>query len=57
MLQDIGPISLVYVNAKMTSHYFIGLFKIETADSAQPRTCSNSPEPYFPHQGRIWAQN
>ena len=39
-LHDVRPISLVHAHAWMTWHYFIGLSKIKTVDSAQPRNRS-----------------
>ena len=46
VLGDVGPISLAYTHACMTWHYFIGLSKIKTVDSAQPRNRSDR----FPHE-------
>jgi len=41
-LHDVGPISLAYTHTWMTWHFFIGLSKIKTVDSAQPRNHSIS---------------
>ena len=34
----------------MTWHYFVGLSKIKTVDSAQPRNCSIVTRPFSPHE-------
>jgi len=39
-LDDVWPISLAYVHTRMMWHYSIGLSKIKTADSVQPRNRS-----------------
>jgi len=50
MLHDIRPISLVSGHAWMTWHYFIGLSKIKTVDSAQPRNHSIVTRPFSPRE-------
>jgi len=39
-MHDVGLISCSYVHTWMLWHYFIGLSKIKSVDSAQPRNCS-----------------
>ena len=39
----------------MTWRYFIGLFSIKTADSAQPRNCSMVTRPFSLWEGGVWA--
>jgi len=55
---DVGPISLAYAHSWMTWHYFIGLSRIKTVDSAQPRNHSVVTRP-FAHERwglgtRLW---
>jgi len=45
-LHDVRPISLVYAHAWMTWHYFIGLSRIKTVDSAQQRNRSIVIRPF-----------
>jgi len=53
-LHDVRPISLVYVHAWMMWHYFIGLSKIKTVDSAQPRNRSIVSRPFSSWEGGVW---
>ena len=46
MLAWCRPISLVYAHTWMMWHYFIGLSKIKTVDSAQPRNRSIVTDPF-----------
>ena len=39
----------------MMSRYFIGLFRIDTADSAQPKRCSMVTKPFSSQEGIVWA--
>jgi len=41
----------------MTWHYFIGLSKIKTVDSAQPRNRSIVTRPLFLMRGVVWARD
>jgi len=52
-------ISLVYAHAWMTSHYSIGLSKIKTVESAQPRNRSTVTRPFkfFSWEGGVWARD
>ena len=42
-----SAISLASINACMTLYYFIGLFRIDTADTAQPKKALNSHQTLF----------
>jgi len=62
-LYDIRLVSLVYAHAWIW-HYFIGLSKIKTVDSAQPRNRSIATRPFSLWEGGVrvrdcdeWFQN
>jgi len=41
----------------MTWHYFIGLFRIKTVDSAQPRNRSIVTRPFSSWEGGVWGRD
>ena len=50
-----SAVSLASINSCITLHYFIGLFRIDTADSAQPRKCSMATRSFSLWEGGVLA--
>ena len=52
---DVAVFYLASVDTCMMLCYSIGLFRIKTADSTQPRKCSIVTRPFSSWEGRVWA--